>query len=58
MSPDDDFVVAQDTEFDEDELAPDDDHRPLDDSLSDEVPGIDEERRVDLRDEPTAADED
>jgi hypothetical protein len=54
VSPDDDFVVAQDTEFDEDELAPDDDHRPLDDSLKDEIPGIDEERRVDLRDEPTA----
>ena len=57
VSPDDDFVVAQDTEFDEDELAPDDDHRPLDDSLKDEVPGIDEERRVDLRDEPLADDE-
>jgi len=58
ISPDDDeFTVAQDTEFDEDELAADDDHRPLDDSLGDEVPGIDEERRVDLRDE-RSADED
>lgn len=56
-SPDDEFTVAQDTEFDEDEFVEDDDHRPLDDSLEDEVPGIDEERRVDLRDERSADDE-
>ena len=59
ISPDDDeFTVSQDTEFDEDEFVADDDHRPLDDSLDDEVPGIDEERHVDLRDERAAADED
>ncbi|RZS67717.1 hypothetical protein EV187_0138 [Agromyces ramosus] len=58
ISPDDDeFTVAQDTEFDEDEPASDDDHRPLDDSLADEVAGIDAERRVDLADERSAADE-
>jgi hypothetical protein len=53
ISPDDDdeFTVAQDTEFDEDELASDEDHRPVDDSLADEVDGIDAERRVDLADE-------
>ena len=44
-------------EFDEDEFVADDDHRPLDDSLDDEVPGIDEERHVDLRDERATADE-
>jgi hypothetical protein len=58
VSPDDDeFTVAQDTEFDEEEFVEDDDHRPLDDSLEDEVPGVDEERRVDLRDERSTADE-
>ena len=52
VSPDDDeFTVAQDTEFDEDELAFDDDDRAADDSLGDEAPGIDEERRVELPDE-------
>ena len=52
ISPEDDeFTVSQDTEFDEEELAADDDDRPLDDSLVDEVPGLDAERRVDLRDE-------
>jgi hypothetical protein len=52
ISPDDDeFTVSHDTEFDEEELAADDDHRPLDDSLDDELPGVDSERRVDLRDE-------
>lgn len=55
---DDEFTVAQDTEFDEDELAVDDDHRPLDDSLEDEVPGIDAERRVDLPDDRVPAEED
>jgi hypothetical protein len=59
ISPDDDdeFTVSQDTEFDEDELAADDDHRPLDDSLAEEVAGIDAERRVDLVDERAADDE-
>lgn len=58
ISPDDDeFTVAQDTEFDEDEPASDEDHRPLDDSLADEVAGIDAERRVDLADERSVADE-
>jgi hypothetical protein len=59
VTPDDDeFTVAQDTEFDEDELAQDDDDRTIDDSLSDEVPGIDEERRVALPDDRAADDED
>ncbi|WP_157428199.1 hypothetical protein [Agromyces salentinus] len=48
---DDEFTVAQDTEFDEDEPPNDDEHRPLDDDLADEVPGIDAERRVDIGDE-------
>lgn len=54
---DDDFTVAQDTEFDEREPAVDDDSRPLDDALDDELPGVDEERRVDLADEQLAGDE-
>jgi len=49
---DDEFTVAQDTEFEETELAFEDDERTIDDSLQDEVPGIDEERRVPLPDEP------
>ena len=48
---DDDFTVAQETEFDEPDEARDDDERVLDDSLDDEPPGIDAERRVDLADE-------
>ncbi|WP_350347073.1 hypothetical protein ABIQ69_10525 [Agromyces sp. G08B096] len=57
VSPDDDddFTVAQDTEFDEVEPAPTDDERPVDDALADEVPGIDAERRVDLGDERPGA---
>ncbi|WP_136708771.1 hypothetical protein [Agromyces sp. H66] len=55
---DDDFTVAQDTEFEETELAFEDDERTLDDSLKDEIPGIDEERRVALPDEPVPAEED
>lgn len=56
---DDEFTVAQDTEFEETELAFEDDERTLDDSLQDEVPGIDEERRVPLPDERAVpADED
>lgn len=55
---DDDFTVAQDTEFEETELAFEDDERTLDDSLKDEIPGIDEERRVALPDEPVPTDED
>ena len=54
---DDDFTVAQDTEFDEPGAAVDDDERALDDSLDDEPPGIDEERRVDLADEGVAPEE-
>jgi hypothetical protein len=50
--PDDDFTVSQDTEFDEPGDVADDDERTIDDSLDDEVPGIDAERRVDLADEP------
>ncbi|WP_022893546.1 hypothetical protein [Agromyces subbeticus] len=59
LSPDDDFTVAQDTEFDEADAAGEaaDDERPLDDALTDETPGIDEERRVDLADEREAAGE-
>lgn len=56
MPDDDEFTVSQDTEFDEDELAADDDHRPLDDDLTDEVDGIDAERHVDLGDERVADD--
>ncbi|MRG61415.1 hypothetical protein GE115_16280 [Agromyces sp. CFH 90414] len=56
VSPDDhDFTVAQDTEFDEVEPAPNDDERPLDDDLDDEVDGLDAERRVDLGDDPGTA---
>ena len=54
---DDDFTVAQDTEFDEPDEARDDDERPLDDSLDDEPPGIDAERRVDLADEGITGEE-
>lgn len=58
VTPDDDeFTVAQDSEFDEDELVIDDDERTLDDSLDDEVPGIDAERRVELPDERAPADD-
>jgi hypothetical protein len=58
VTPDDDeFTVAQDTEFEGDDLAFDDEERTIDDSLKDEVPGIDEERRVPLPDEPAADDE-
>lgn len=57
LTPEDDFTVAQDTEFDEPDEAHDDDERALDDSLDDEVPGLDAERRVDLVDERAAADE-
>ena len=52
---DDDFTVSQDTEFDEPDEARDDDDRPVDDSLVDDPPGVDAERRVDLRDERAAA---
>ncbi|HZW41149.1 MAG TPA: hypothetical protein VFE99_02515 [Agromyces sp.] len=54
---DDDFTVAQETEFDEPDEARDDDERVLDDSLDDEPPGIDAERRVDLADEDIAPEE-
>ena len=55
VSPDDDFTVSQDTEFDEPGDLAADDERSIDDSLDDEVPGVDAERRVDLADEPGAA---
>ncbi|PWC03215.1 hypothetical protein [Agromyces badenianii] len=55
VAPDDEFTVAQDTEFDEADEVADDDERSLDDSLADETPGIDEERRVDLADEGESA---
>lgn len=58
VTPDDDFTVAQDTEFDERDEAHDDDGRTLDDSLDDEVPGLDEERHVDLADERVAGTDD
>lgn len=54
VSPDDEFTVAQDTEFDEPDTAADDDERTIDDSLDDEVPGLDTERRVDLGEESAA----
>jgi hypothetical protein len=54
---DDDFTVAQETEFDEPDEARDDDERVLDDSLDDEPPGIDAERRVDLADEDIVPEE-
>ncbi|GAA1514717.1 hypothetical protein GCM10009761_15830 [Agromyces terreus] len=47
---DDEFTVAQDTEFDEVEHAIDDEHRALDDDLDEEIVGIDAERRVDVGD--------
>lgn len=55
---DDDFTVSQDTEFDEPDEARDDDDRAVDDSLEDELPGVDAERHVDLRDERAAAGDD
>ncbi|MGW9630852.1 hypothetical protein ACWGST_09115 [Agromyces sp. NPDC055520] len=54
VSPDDDFTVSQDTEFDEPGDAADDDERAIDDSLDDELPGVDAERHVDLADERDA----
>ncbi|MFC9561289.1 hypothetical protein [Agromyces sp. NPDC056965] len=51
VSPDDDFTVSQDTEFDEPDDVADDDERSIDDSLDDELPGVDAERRVDLADD-------
>ncbi len=58
VTPDDDeFTVSQDTEFDEADLARDDDDRPLDDGAVEELPGVDEERRVVLPDEPADDDE-
>ena len=58
VTPDDDeFTVAQDTEFDDDDVVVDEEERPLDDTLGDEVPGIDAERRVDLPDDRAADDE-
>jgi hypothetical protein len=58
VTPDDDeFTVAQDTEFDDDDVVVDEEERPLDDSLGDDVPGIDAERRVDLPDDRAADDE-
>jgi hypothetical protein len=57
VTPDDEFTVAQDSEFDEDELVIDDDERTLDDSLDDDVPGIDAERRVELPDDRAPADD-
>ena len=50
ISPDDDdeFTVVAGHRVRRGRLAADDDHRPLDDSLADEVAGIDAERRVDL----------
>jgi hypothetical protein len=58
VTPDDEeFTVAQDSEFDEAELVTDDDERTLDDSLDDEVPGIDAERRVELPDDHAPADD-
>ncbi len=58
VSPDDDeFTVSQDTEFDEDDLARDDDDRPIDDGAVEELPGLDEERRVPLPDGPLGVDE-
>jgi len=56
ITPDDEFTVAQDSEFDEDELVTDDDERTLDDSLDDDVPGIDAERHVELPDDGAAVD--
>jgi hypothetical protein len=49
---DDEFTVAQETEFDEVEPAQADEERPIDESTTDEVIGLDAERRVDLTEEP------
>ncbi|QAY74394.1 hypothetical protein ET445_14735 [Agromyces protaetiae] len=55
VAPEDDFTVVQDTEFDELDVPEDDDARPIDDSLVDDLPGIDAERRVDLSDDRARA---
>lgn len=52
---DDDFTVAQDTEFDEADTAETDEERPVDDGKADEITGVDAERRVDLTEEPGSA---
>lgn len=52
VAPEDDFTVAQDTEFDEAEPPAVDEERDLDDSLVEDAPGIDAERRVDVSGEP------
>jgi hypothetical protein len=52
VDDDHDFQVAQDGEFEEPEVATDDDERGLDDAAIDDVTGIDAERRVPGLDEP------
>jgi hypothetical protein len=49
---DDEFLVAQDADFDEREPVDVDEERPVDDGTTDDVTGVDAERRVDLTDEP------
>lgn len=49
-----DFVVAQDADFEEPYEPADDDERELDDGAQDDDTGVDEDRRVDLSEEPAA----
>jgi len=53
---DEDFVVAQEAEFEEPYLPADDDERELDEVDLDDVDGVDAERRVSLNGEPGEAD--
>ena len=58
IADDHEFQVAQDGEVPpESEAAADEDARPVGDEPEDEVPGIDEERRVPLPDDRGAAEE-
>ena len=57
IADDHEFQVAQDGELPPESEAADDEARPVGDEPEDEVPGIDEERRVALPDERSTADE-
>ncbi|MEJ3403323.1 hypothetical protein WDJ51_01125 [Rathayibacter sp. YIM 133350] len=54
---DDDFVIAQESEFEEPYSPPDDAEREFDDGAIDEIVGLDDERRVDVAEEVPAEDE-
>jgi hypothetical protein len=57
IADDHEFQVAQDGEIPPDSETADDDARPVGDEPEDEVPGIDEERRVALPEDRGAAEE-